>query len=144
MWVRFPPFPPSRCGREVRRGPEKPVTYVRFVATAPEFYAGGRPKERTADCGSADTGSTPVHRTILLLRRGWQAIAARFPPFPPSRCGREVRRGAEKPVTYGRFVATAPEFYAGGRPKERTADCGSADTGSTPVHRTILLLRSHN
>jgi hypothetical protein len=74
MWVRFPPFPPSRCGREVRRGPEKPVTYVRFVAAAPKFYAGGRLVARTGDCGSPDVGSTPIHRTILLLRRGWQAI----------------------------------------------------------------------
>src|ERR1017187_9218947 len=71
MWVRFPPFPPSRCGREARPRAEAPATHVRFVTAAPKFYAGGRLVARTGDCGSPDVGSTPIPRTILLLRRGW-------------------------------------------------------------------------
>lgn len=51
---------------------------------------------RTGDCGSPDVGSTPMHRTILLLRRGWQAI--RSGVIGSANC-REVLQGVRLAVS---------------------------------------------
>jgi hypothetical protein len=58
---------------------------------------------RTGDCGSPDVGSTPIHRTILLLRRGWQAI----------RSGVIGSANCRKVFTGGSVSGKPPVFEAG-------------------------------
>lgn len=138
MWVRFPPFPPSRCGREVRRGPEKPVTYVRFVAAAPKFYAGGRLVARTGDCGSPDVGSTPIHRTNLASAAGM--ASNRSGVIGSANC-RKVLQGvrlavSRQPLKLASGVRLAHPLPLAVRSAARTADSDSANSGSSPLPPT--------